>query len=126
MGDEIIKVLNELCSKFGIAIDWTNGNVVPYLQDLMTRYAKYICYTSIMWLAVGVMITIVFGVILYKYFKSCEEDCFDGLIAFTIGCFVALGVIVMIVQTHDIIEVCTIPEKAIVEDIRYMLDNKND
>ena len=106
MSEGIIKVLNELCNKFGIAIDWTSDNIVPYLQDLMVRYSKYICYTSIMWLVIGVIITIVFGVMLYKYFKSCDEgeDCFDGLIAFVIGCFIALGVTTMIVQTLDIIE----------------------
>ena len=33
MGDEIIKVINDLCGKFGIAIDWTSSNVIPYLEE---------------------------------------------------------------------------------------------
>lgn len=127
MGDEIIKVLNELCSKFGIAIDWTNGNVVPYLQDLMTRYAKYICYTSIMWLVIGIIMMIIFGAMLFKYIRDCNEgeDDLDELIAFIIGCGIFFGGMITIVQTLDIIEISTIPEKAIVEDIRYMLDNND-
>ena len=40
MSEEIIKVLNDLASRFGVAIDWTNQNIVPYLQDLMTRFIK--------------------------------------------------------------------------------------
>ena len=47
MGDEVIKVLNHLCDKFGIAIDWTSANVMPYLQDLMSRIVKYGIYRNI-------------------------------------------------------------------------------
>jgi len=47
MANEIIKVLDNLGEKFGIAIDWSSANVVPYLQDLMTRIVKYETYTSI-------------------------------------------------------------------------------
>ena len=123
MSDGIIKVLNELCSKFGIAIDWTSDNVVPYLQDLMTRYAKYICYTSIMWLAIGVLIVLVVGIIWYKYYKSSKDiDC--GIIVLIL-CGMLLGGMTIVVQTLDIIEVLTIPEKAIVEDVRYMLENND-
>ena len=32
--EQIIEVLNALCEKFGIAIDWTAENVMPYLTDL--------------------------------------------------------------------------------------------
>lgn len=39
--EEIIKVINELCNKFGIAIDWTSQNVLPYLQELMGRIVTY-------------------------------------------------------------------------------------
>lgn len=32
MSVEVIKVLDALVEKFGIAIDWTSANVLPYLQ----------------------------------------------------------------------------------------------
>ena len=115
MSDAIIKVLNELCDKFGIAIDWTSDNVVPYLQDLMVRYSKYVCYTSIMWLVIGLIIMVVFAVLLYKYFKQEHRD---GLITFLLGCGMLLGAWDTVNQIMDIIEITTIPEKAIIEDIR--------
>ena len=118
MSDAIIKVLNELCDKFGIAIDWTSDNVVPYLQDLMIRYSKYVCYTSIMWLVIGLIIMVVFGVLLYKHLK---QDYTDGLIAFLLGCGIMLGVGVSINQVINIIEITTIPEKVIIEDIRSIM-----
>ena len=115
MSDAIIKVLNELCDKFGIAIDWTSDNVVPYLQDLMVRYSKYVCYTSIMWLVIGLIIMVVFAVLLYKYLKQEHRD---GLITFFLGCGMLLGAWDTVNQIMDIIEITTIPEKAIIEDIR--------
>ena len=115
MSDAIIKVLNELCDKFGIAIDWTSDNVVPYLQDSMVRYSKYVCYTSIMWLVIGLIIMVVFAVLLYKYLKQEHRD---GLITFLLGCGMLLGAWDTVNQIIDIIEITTIPEKAIIEDIR--------
>lgn len=35
MSNEIIKVLDDLSERLGIAIDWSSQNVMPYLQDLM-------------------------------------------------------------------------------------------
>ena len=32
ISDGIIKVLDSLADKFGIAIDWTSSNILPYLQ----------------------------------------------------------------------------------------------
>jgi hypothetical protein len=44
MGNEVIKVLNHLGDQFGVAIDWSSANVMPYLNDLMTRMIKYGIY----------------------------------------------------------------------------------
>ena len=32
VSDQIIKVLDNLCDKFGLAIDWSSKNVQPYLR----------------------------------------------------------------------------------------------
>ena len=39
--NEVITILNDLCAKFGIAIDWTADNVMPYIQDLGNRFISY-------------------------------------------------------------------------------------
>lgn len=41
MTDEIIKLLDELAKRFGVAIDWTSENVMPYLLDLYERFIDY-------------------------------------------------------------------------------------
>ena len=40
MGEEIIKVLDHLDNQFGLAIDWTSDNVLPYLSELSNKYIK--------------------------------------------------------------------------------------
>ena len=37
VSNQIIEVLNEICNKFGLAIDWTSKNVQPYLQELIAK-----------------------------------------------------------------------------------------
>lgn len=38
MSEEVIKILDALAEKFGLAIDWTSANVLPYLQQLCDKY----------------------------------------------------------------------------------------
>ena len=56
MSDEIIKILDDLGQRFGVAIDWSSQNVMPYLQNLMSRFVKYETATSILWMLLGVII----------------------------------------------------------------------
>ena len=46
MSENIIKVLDELGKRFGIAIDWSSENVTPYLQSLMSRFITNEIITS--------------------------------------------------------------------------------
>ena len=53
--EQIIAVINDLCGKMGVVIDWTSANIVPYLQELIQRIA----YMEIAKHSIG----IVFGII---------------------------------------------------------------
>lgn len=113
MSDDIIKILDDLGQRFGIAIDWSSENMLPYLQDLMSRYIKYETMTSIMWMVIGVIGLLLGIIFIYKGFKSDDSD--DAGLAF-IFIFVAIACIVIIIfQISDIITVNTIPEKMIYE-----------
>lgn len=104
MSDEIIKLLDDLGQRFGIAIDWSSENVLPYLQDLMNRYIKYETMTSIMLMVIGVIGLLLGIIFIYKGFKS------DEFIFVAIVC-----IVIIIFQISDIITVNTIPEKMIYE-----------
>ena len=54
VSDQIIKVLDNLCEKFGLAIDWSSKNIQPYLEELMAKAVNYKIAMSIMWLISGI------------------------------------------------------------------------
>ena len=58
MSDEIIKLLDDLGQRFGIAIDWTSENVLPYLQNLMDRFITYNIAMNILYIAVCAIIIV--------------------------------------------------------------------
>lgn len=47
VSDQIIKVLDNLCEKFGLAIDWTSETVLPYVSTLMTHLISYEIWSSV-------------------------------------------------------------------------------
>ncbi len=56
--EQIIKILDNLSDKVGMTIDWSNTNVIPYLQTLTNRYINYEVVTSIFWITIGVIVII--------------------------------------------------------------------
>lgn len=118
MSDEVIKLLDDLGRRFGIAIDWSSQNVMPYLQDLMSRYIDYEVMTSIAWIVIGAIL-LIGGIVFTIIFVKNGRDC-----APLISIGIAIGGVVLIgVQVFDIITCYTIPEKAIIEYINSLLSS---
>ena len=46
VSDQIIAVLDSLCVKFGIVIDWTQENVLPYVMEIAKKFITYEIATS--------------------------------------------------------------------------------
>lgn len=123
MSNEIIKVLDHLCDKFGIAIDWSSNNVMPYLQDLMVRITKYAIYTNILWLAMSILIISATVFALVKIIKVTRKNMSDW--DFIIGISFFIGSIIIIIffitgmyACQNLIEANTVPEKYMIEMIR--------
>lgn len=55
MSNEIISVIDHLCDKLGIAVDWTAANAMPTIQQLIEKYARYLLVNNIIWLTVSLM-----------------------------------------------------------------------
>ena len=47
VADQIIQVLNAICEKLGIVIDWSSKNITTYLLQLMERIVHYRMYKAI-------------------------------------------------------------------------------
>ena len=130
---EWIAILDDLAYRFGVAIDWTSENIIPYLQDLCSRFIKYEIFTSIGWIGIMIVIISVCGIIagiIHK--KACADnvDPYNDIVFINIAAKVTmgfLGIIFIAVVGHqifDIIEALTLPEKTIFEFIKNTLQNK--
>lgn len=144
MGDEVIKVLNHLGDQFGVAIDWSSANVMPYLNDLMTRMIKYGIYINIYHIIYAIFITAIFIIVTIVLYKiACkmilrseenEEHINSAKIlstAFAIS--LVTTVIVVLIEIGnikdciaDIIELNTVPEKYVIEIIQDKIDDYNE
>lgn len=58
VSEQIIQVVNALCEKVGIAIDWTGENVLPYIEMLCGKLVKYEIATSIVWMVIMASLSI--------------------------------------------------------------------
>lgn len=77
MSEEIIKLLDNLAEKFGIAIDWTSSNVLSYLQDLMRRYVNLCNAQAITWILICIVLLIVGIIVTIRLIKWRNSDKFD-------------------------------------------------
>jgi hypothetical protein len=41
ISNEIIEVLDHLSEKFGVVINWSSENVMPYVQELCGKYINW-------------------------------------------------------------------------------------
>lgn len=117
MSNEIIKVLDELCARFGIAINWSSENVIPQLKILTEKLVQYELKTSIMWLVFGVVLIII-GISFIVFDLCVDLDGFGiciGMIA------IITGIVVVLFQITDIIACNTFPEKIIIDHLRTYL-----
>lgn len=128
MSEEIIKVLDALAEKFGLAVDWTSANVIPYLEQLCGKYVNYEIATSVVWLLLGIicLFTAKYGFKLTKNFikkyeeiKGCNyNDVWAVLSGIATGVLIIIGIVVPICQIFDIVTCFTFPEKIIIEELK--------
>lgn len=124
--EELIKVLEYLGGKVGVAIDWTSANMLPYLQDLCEKIVTYEIWTSFAWIAFmwGVLL-ILWIVTTPCWIVAAKRDWeFSEPACMIIGIFIAVSLFWSIatiavtgVQIFDIITATYFPEKTIYEFI---------
>lgn len=126
VSDQIIQVLNDLCEKFGLAIDWTGENVIPYVMTLGERLVNYGVWTSAAWIVICVIASIsCIAVFRGKSLRAlCDDDEFIGGISYIVVCGIGIfGVVGIIVNTFEIIKCLTFPELYIFEYIQNLINS---
>ena len=148
MSEQIIEVLEYFGEKFGIAVDWTQENVLPYVTDLAQRIIKYNIFSDIMFLCIFIAlgaITINAFKVLYTNFKKAEKEqkpnawfeiykwfskdaididitlngIFLIVLAIITGLFAIIGIPIMI---NDIMKWLIVPEVQLAKEIAYVIN----
>ncbi|HBJ1650943.1 TPA: hypothetical protein LA460_000162 [Clostridium botulinum] len=121
--EQIIQIMDKLCEKFGIVMDWSNSNVLPYVQELSSRLVKYEIWTSLLWITFMILIITMSGIFCknrYNVYKNDKNRWSDNEEAFIfsfivfITCLISCSLAIF-VQSLDIIQALTIPERTIIE-----------
>lgn len=134
MADEIVKVIDALCEKFGLAIDWTSENVLPYAELLCKRMITYELWSSVVYMFVAILLLIFTFFAIKRFLKKDEDDEWlmeygenidfsVGLIAIILGTIaLVFGVCMLFGEVPDIITCLTFPEKIIWNEIQTLLE----
>lgn len=131
VSEQIIQVINTLCEKVGIAINWTDENVIPYLEVLCKKLVTYKVVTSATWILVTWVLFGVSAITTKKLHpwltKKGEENLDDGYITLDMilwSVTVALGIVMICVtcgQAPDIIKCLTFPEMYVLEYVSRLV-----
>ena len=128
VSEQIIQVLDNLGEKFGLAIDWSSENILPYANELMNKAVSYE-----LWIHITALTLIVIGmtlswIIFLKTIKNKDFDWHDykfGPIAFVSIIVAAVFSMIFIFCAIDciptIIACLTFPEKVIFDMVQSML-----
>ena len=113
MSEEVIKIFNNISSRFGVVIDWTSENVIPYLQELFNKYILCESIITLIWLILGIG-SLIAGIIFIKKgkYKDYEFFIIFGMIS------LIFGIIITLISSIHLIQCLTFPESLIIEMLK--------
>lgn len=130
MSNEIIKILDDLARRFGVAIDWSGKNVLPYVQDLGQRIITYKMSTSILWIVLMTiaLIGVFVGILIYKKsFIKQHGNLYSGFYGdagFVLVVSLFVFSIVVIPKIYTVLKCNFIPETVIYEMIKTTIERR--
>lgn len=114
---EMIEVLEYLFDKFGIVVDWSNNEIIPYVKELAGKIVAYKSGVAWLWIVVGAIALIVgvVGLII------ALNNGYDGwaVISVLVG---VVGIVLIICFAHTVIACKTFPEKVVLDYIQNILE----
>ena len=139
MSEQIIKLLEYMGDKIGVAIDWTQENVMPYVEDLVKRFITL----NIVECILGIVLFLGFGgvsIILWKFYCHSKDIALKSKSSNTIydgyykelnlgGMFLIAGIIIgavvsvigTFVNISELIKWIIAPELQIIEEVAYLI-----
>jgi hypothetical protein len=130
-------IFNMLCEKIGVAIDWTQENIVPYVMELCKRFVILNIVEEALWLVSGIAAIVVIGLLfkaILKDYRKCadtrkdtfwwEEFCSDvspkigTIFVFVFGGIALLfGLITIPCSISELLRWAIVPEVQLIKEI---------
>lgn len=119
VSEQIIQVLDKLCEKVGLVIDWSATNVLPQVQILCEKYIHWEISTSIVWIVIGALLML--SAIFVWVWEIVNDWATDGLTFLFILPFGGAGVVIILTQIFDIVRCNVFPEMQIINYINFLI-----
>ena len=132
--NKILEVLQYIGEQFGIVIDWSSENVMPYVQSLIVRIGEYEFYSSLTLAIISFIISFVLLIALPKIIlvtkKSFEED--NELLCISMGfltgisiCALPITFVLGCTEVNEAIEAKFLPEVTAVRYVQEAIQGTN-
>lgn len=123
VSNQIIEVLDALCTRFGLAIDWTSDNIIPYAETLFGKLVTYEIWSSVAWIGFIMVLFIINIAFLKKTWPDNHNDIdYEIPVTMISSCVFAVTFVVVILQVLDIIKCVTFPEMFVYQYIRDLIE----
>lgn len=125
---ETITILDYLCEKFGVAIDWTSETIWPTLQMLAEKFIRWEIVTSIIWMLIWVISFIPCAIGTKKIIKHVKTEKHGTWYDSDVFCcaFCCIGMLLFFCffssQVFDIAKCIVFPEMEIFEYLKQTLN----
>lgn len=70
MDKELCNVIDKIAEKIGVVVDWANGNVWPYVQNVMERYRTMNIVKNVITMIVCTIIITICVILVIKMIKG--------------------------------------------------------
>lgn len=141
--EQFKEIFNFLFEKIGVAVDWTQENIIPYIMDLCKRYVAYNIVETVLWILFGIAliigVIILFRVIIkdrakceskkkdtvfwdyYSYNKNADAG-FGAVFSLVFGSvFFIFGIVMCCFGVSELLKWCLVPEFQLIEKISYLI-----
>ena len=124
--EQTISILDYICNKFGVVIDWTSDNVWPMVEMLAGKYIRWEIASYSIWLFMWLLGFVTCTFLCVKIYKGVDakygwdDEEFVGFLIFFVGAFGFLCGLCS--QVFDIVKCIVFPELEIFEYLKETLN----
>lgn len=125
--EQTISILDYLCQKFGIVIDWTSDTVWPMVEMLAGKYIRWEIASSILWIILFVVGIIACSIGIKTIIKHLKSSRYVDEMWIVFCVFISFGIFGLscgiATQAFDIVRCFVFPELELFEFLKETVNS---